>query len=248
MFEPGTNITLPPDDPDGWFLSVTRSFWWGLVTLTGVGYGDQYPMHLEGRIVAVLASLVGVIIVAVPIEVIGRYFTWHYRRHIDYGRIEREVEVGGRLDVTRLMGMFTELSNKGLLKVPKFNSEEQVKELVALYDGKGNLRLEHEEWASLISDLVMDKGDHTSASVRKSVRELYHVKRDLKVARAELEEAMSTRQTQMAELIALAKQRASNGTDAARPDASGMGSSSDAWVAAVSHGLAGHGQLPAPGL
>jgi len=232
QFEPGTNHTLPSNDPETWFMSVPSSFWWGLVTLTGVGYGDQYPMFFLGRIVAVLASLVGVIIVAVPIEVIGRYFTWHYRRHIDYGRIEREVEVGGRLDVKRLMGMFTELGSRGLLKVHPPESEEEVRELVALYDEKGNLRLEHEEWCGLISDLVMDKGDHTSASVRKSVRELYEVKRDLKKARAELKEAMSTRQMQMGHLLALAKQRYPNGTAAARPDASRMCSDSPAGIPA----------------
>jgi len=78
-FEPGTNHTADSGDPASWFLSIPGTFWWGLVTLTGVGYGDSYPMKAAGRVVAVIAALVGVIIVAVPIEVIGRYFTSHYR-------------------------------------------------------------------------------------------------------------------------------------------------------------------------
>ncbi|MDB6073588.1 MAG: ion transporter, partial [Verrucomicrobiaceae bacterium] len=36
------------------------AFWWAYVTITTVGYGDKYPMSVEGRIVAAILMTAGV--------------------------------------------------------------------------------------------------------------------------------------------------------------------------------------------
>lgn len=36
------------------------SFWWAMVTVTTIGYGDIYPVTTEGRVVAMLLMLVGI--------------------------------------------------------------------------------------------------------------------------------------------------------------------------------------------
>jgi len=40
-FAPNSNIRTPGD-----------ALWWGLVTVTTIGYGDKYPVTTEGRLVA----------------------------------------------------------------------------------------------------------------------------------------------------------------------------------------------------
>ena len=63
------------------FASIPRSFWWCMVTLMTVGYGDVYPLTVEGKIVASLTMIASVIITALPISVIGANFT---QKGIDY--------------------------------------------------------------------------------------------------------------------------------------------------------------------
>ncbi len=46
---PGANIRTPED-----------AFWWSIVTITSVGYGDRYPVTHEGRIVGAVLMIAGV--------------------------------------------------------------------------------------------------------------------------------------------------------------------------------------------
>lgn len=47
------------------FASILHCFWWAIVTLTTVGYGDIYPITLGGRIFTGFIMIVGLGIVAV---------------------------------------------------------------------------------------------------------------------------------------------------------------------------------------
>ncbi|GMH41953.1 hypothetical protein BSKO_09872 [Bryopsis sp. KO-2023] len=55
--------------------SIPRSFWWCIVTLMTVGYGDVVPKSIQGQLVACLAMLSSILIMALPISVIGANFT-----------------------------------------------------------------------------------------------------------------------------------------------------------------------------
>jgi len=48
------------------FTSIFHSFWWAVVTLTTVGYGDVYPITMGGRIFTFFVLIVGVGVVTVP--------------------------------------------------------------------------------------------------------------------------------------------------------------------------------------
>jgi voltage-gated potassium channel len=48
------------------FTSIFHSFWWAIVTLTTVGYGDAYPITVGGKIFTSFVLLIGVGIVTIP--------------------------------------------------------------------------------------------------------------------------------------------------------------------------------------
>jgi len=67
------------------FESIPGAFWWTLVTMMTVGYGDLYPLTLVGKLVAVVAMLCSIVILALPISVIGANFSraWMERKELD---------------------------------------------------------------------------------------------------------------------------------------------------------------------
>ena len=48
------------------FSSIPASIWWGIATLTTIGYGDIFPVTLAGRTCAAFISLLGIGLVALP--------------------------------------------------------------------------------------------------------------------------------------------------------------------------------------
>ena len=58
--------TIEPDSFNTFFDAV----YWATVSLTTVGYGDIYPVTVIGRIVAMISSLFGIAIVALPAGII----------------------------------------------------------------------------------------------------------------------------------------------------------------------------------
>ena len=62
------------------FASIPHAMWWGLATLTTVGYGDIAPVTALGRIMGGLVTIIGVGMFALPAAIPASGYTREYRR------------------------------------------------------------------------------------------------------------------------------------------------------------------------
>ena len=56
------------------FSSIPAAMWWGVVTLTTVGYGDLYPVTPLGRGLGTFVALLGIGLFAMPAGILGSAF------------------------------------------------------------------------------------------------------------------------------------------------------------------------------
>lgn len=70
------------DSPND-FPSIMEAFWWSIVTMTTVGFGDVYPRTVGGRIVGIFTMLAGLLLISLPVAIVGRKFQEVYEDHFN---------------------------------------------------------------------------------------------------------------------------------------------------------------------
>jgi len=53
------------------FSSIPAAMWWGVATLTTVGYGDVYPITLMGKVIGSFISILGIGVFALPTGILA---------------------------------------------------------------------------------------------------------------------------------------------------------------------------------
>ena len=56
------------------FSSIPAAMWWGVVTLATVGYGDVYPITIQGKIIGGFVSILGIGLFALPAGIFASGF------------------------------------------------------------------------------------------------------------------------------------------------------------------------------
>ncbi|XP_067270423.1 potassium voltage-gated channel subfamily D member 1 [Pseudorasbora parva] len=77
------------------FTSIPASFWYTIVTMTTLGYGDMVPNTIAGKIFGSICSLSGVLVIALPVPVIVSNFSriYHQNQRADKMRAQQKVRL-----------------------------------------------------------------------------------------------------------------------------------------------------------
>lgn len=133
------------------YQGIATSFWWCIVTMSTVGYGDMTPVTWFGKVVGCCTVLTGMLVLALPITVIGTNFqkvmksVMHetMRSNVDYLKGKRmicrnEIEAilerfhavteGIHLDIDDVINVY-DTDNSGMLEddeLAKFRNDLEV--------------------------------------------------------------------------------------------------------------------------
>lgn len=73
-----------------YFSSIISAFWWAVVTLTTVGYGDMFPITTLGQLVAAFTAISGVLTIVVPIPIFFIKFKGYYDAAVNREKRKRK--------------------------------------------------------------------------------------------------------------------------------------------------------------
>uniref|UniRef100_A0A8C1TCR1 A-type voltage-gated potassium channel KCND1 n=1 Tax=Cyprinus carpio TaxID=7962 RepID=A0A8C1TCR1_CYPCA len=80
------------------FTSIPAAFWYTIVTMTTLGYGDMVPKTIIGKVFGSICSLSGVLVIALPVPVIVSNFSriYHQSQRAEKRRAQKASKQAGQ--------------------------------------------------------------------------------------------------------------------------------------------------------
>jgi len=152
------------------FGTIPSAFWWALVTMTTVGYGDCYPITVIGKFLTVFAMIFGVLALALPITVIGSNFAKMVEMYADEDNFAAtDLDENGTVEEIELREFIVTMKREGLVRR---DLDLKVATLMAKYDLDLSGSLNRDEFHQLKRDVLIDKPQDTSVELEKVNRAL----------------------------------------------------------------------------
>ncbi|XP_017261409.1 potassium voltage-gated channel subfamily D member 2 isoform X1 [Kryptolebias marmoratus] len=87
------------------FTSIPAAFWYTIVTMTTLGYGDMVPKTIVGKVFGSICSLSGVLVIALPVPVIVSNFSriYHQSQRAEKRRAQRKTRLA-RIRAAKIRG------------------------------------------------------------------------------------------------------------------------------------------------
>ncbi|XP_035499075.1 potassium voltage-gated channel subfamily D member 2-like isoform X1 [Scophthalmus maximus] len=99
------------------FTSIPAAFWYTIVTMTTLGYGDMVPKTIVGKVFGSICSLSGVLVIALPVPVIVSNFSriYHQSQRAEKRRAQRASKEAGKALVAKAASPPFEIQHHHLL-------------------------------------------------------------------------------------------------------------------------------------
>jgi voltage-gated potassium channel Kch len=115
--------------PKARITNIGEGLWWAVITITGVGYGDFFPVTPSGRIIGVILAISGVVMLGLMIGIIGITMTRRQEEYLWVRLFRRLAEIEERLiEVERRTGF--------VVKHVTGNDDSEIKSETKKEDGK----------------------------------------------------------------------------------------------------------------
>jgi voltage-gated potassium channel len=107
------------------FTNIPTSMWWGITTMTTVGYGDLTPETVAGRVVAGITALCGLALFAMLMNVVGKALMQGLFGHEDDEETGAVIEARSLLSVSERMDESVRLRDQELVTPDEFEAKRR---------------------------------------------------------------------------------------------------------------------------